>query len=136
MIAATPSSTDCRREPQNARATTLPTDNIINGNGLIQLLGPKSATISGARTLDETQSALRRVLVVLKEPLDHLISRYVTPANHAFCDLQNDLNVLSSRGDRADVMCYLIAHLPESGQSVEVSIANPDDSRWPVAGLG
>src|SRR5262249_25910465 len=55
MIAATPSSTDCRREPQNARATTLPTDNIINGNGLIQLLGPESATISGARTLDETQ---------------------------------------------------------------------------------
>jgi len=54
MIAATPSSTDCRREPQNARATTLPTDNIINGNGLIQLLGPESATISGARTLDET----------------------------------------------------------------------------------
>src|SRR5262249_25877006 len=59
MIAATPSSTDCRREPQNARATTLPTDNIINGNGLIQLLGPESATISGARTLDETQPSGR-----------------------------------------------------------------------------
>src|SRR5262249_18831859 len=58
MIAATPSSTDCRREPQNARATTLPTDNIINGNGLIQLLGPESATISGARTLDETQAVI------------------------------------------------------------------------------